>query len=430
MQIHVPTGKRSKGTAHVSGSFLCSIFLILLLVAPLAASPDDEKAHRAVNTFRNTLNETDDPWTRITEAPFASVPLTKKAVRVARRTLLQAHARRIQRQYEDLLKTRRITVDGTQMKFDYNIHGTLSENGRRLYLSLHGGGGTSAAVNDRQWENQKTLYEPGEGIYLAPRAPTNDWNLWHKSHIDDLFSELIEALLVLKNVNPNRVYLLGYSAGGDGVYQLAPRMADRWAAAAAMAGHPNDANPKGLRNVPFAIDVGARDDAYDRNEVAREWKSRLDQLRKADPEGYTHRVHVHKGVGHWMEGKEVESVRWLGKIIRNPHPKRVVWYQDNVLHERLYWLAVDRKDVDPGDLVIARYDNRTIQIEHCDLSSLRIRLNDRMMNLDKPVRVVHDGKTVFRGRVQRTIQTLADTLEERGDPATVYSSELRVNLDK
>jgi hypothetical protein len=47
-------------------------------------------------------------------------------------------------------------------------------------------------------------------------------------------------------------------------------MADRWAAAAAMAGHPNDADPKGLRNVSFAIDVGARDDAYDRNEVARE----------------------------------------------------------------------------------------------------------------------------------------------------------------
>jgi hypothetical protein len=60
------------------------------------------------------------------------------------------------------------------MKFDYNIHGTAPENGRRLYLSLYGGGGTSAAVNDRQWDNQNTLYEPEEGIYLAPRAPTND----------------------------------------------------------------------------------------------------------------------------------------------------------------------------------------------------------------------------------------------------------------
>jgi hypothetical protein len=108
----------------------------------------------------------------------------------------------------------------------------------------------------------------------------------------------------------------------------------------------------------------------------------------------------------------------------------VVWYQDNVLHERQYWLSVDRKDVEPGDQVVARYDNRTIRIERSDVSSLRIRLNDRMMNLDKPVRVMYDGKTVFRGRTPRTIQTLVQTIEERGDPAAVYSSELKIKLKK
>ena len=40
--------------------------------------------------------------------------------------------------------------------------------------------------------------------------------------------------IVFEDVDPNRVYLLGYSAGGDGVYQLAPRMADRFAAASMM----------------------------------------------------------------------------------------------------------------------------------------------------------------------------------------------------
>jgi hypothetical protein len=131
-----------------------------------------------------------------------------------------------------------------------------------------------------------------------------------------------------------------------------------------------------------------------------------------------------------MEGNEGASVRWLGRFSRNPHPQRVVWYQDNVLHERQYWLSVDRKDVEPGDQVVARYDNRTIRIERSDVSSLRIRLNDRMMNLDKPVRVMYDGKTVFRGRTPRTIQTLVQTIEERGDPAAVYSSELKIKLKK
>jgi poly(3-hydroxybutyrate) depolymerase len=49
---------------------------------------------------------------------------------------------------------------------------------------------------------------------------------------------------------------MGYSAGGDGVFQIAPRMADHWAAAAMMAGHPGDAAALNLRNLPFTIFMG------------------------------------------------------------------------------------------------------------------------------------------------------------------------------
>ena len=43
-------------------------------------------------------------------------------------------------------------------------------------------------------------------------------------------------MIAFYGVDSDRVYLMGYSAGGDGVYQVAPRMADRFAAAAMMAG--------------------------------------------------------------------------------------------------------------------------------------------------------------------------------------------------
>ena len=67
----------------------------------------------------------------------------------------------------------------------------------------------------------ETAVSSQEGIYLAPRAPTNTWNLWHQGHIDRMFMRLIENTVALQDVNPNRVYLMGYSAGGDGVYQVA-----------------------------------------------------------------------------------------------------------------------------------------------------------------------------------------------------------------
>jgi poly(3-hydroxybutyrate) depolymerase len=51
--------------------------------------------------------------------------------------------------------------------------------------------------------------------------------MWHQPHVDSLFSLFIKLADVYEGINTNRVYLTGYSAGGDGTYQLAPRMADR-----------------------------------------------------------------------------------------------------------------------------------------------------------------------------------------------------------
>ena len=169
------------------------------------------------------------------------------------------------------LKEEAFIVGDHTLKYLRRDFGQAPEGQKSLWISMHGGGGAPARVNDQQWRNQIKLYTLEEGIYIAPRAPTDTWNLWHQGHIDDLFDRLIETFVATEGVDPNRVYLLGYSAGGDGVYQLAPRMADRFAAASMMAGHPNNANPTSLRNLPFAIFMGGDDGAYNRNTVAQDW---------------------------------------------------------------------------------------------------------------------------------------------------------------
>ena len=150
--------------------------------------------------------------------------------------------------------------------------GSDPKTGRSLWISLHGGGSAPASVNDQQWRNQLQLYQPKEGYYVAPRAPTDSWNMWFKPHITPLFDRLIENFVVKHRVNPDKVYVLGYSAGGDGVYQIGPRMADRWAAASMMAGHPNDAKPDNLRNIGFGLFMGGNDSSYNRNGMAKTWK--------------------------------------------------------------------------------------------------------------------------------------------------------------
>ncbi len=242
--------------------------------------------------------------------PAKGAGLSREAAHEALNNLAQKKRGELQAQLKKEWAAKKVKIGDKVMKFDYRTFGEKPAAGWDFYISMHGGGGAPAQVNESQWRNQVRLYQPPNSIYLAPRAPTNTWNLWHQSHIDGLFERLILGAVLVKGANLDRVYLMGYSAGGDGVYQLAPRMADRLAAASMMAGHPNNASPLGLRNIGFTIHVGELDGGYKRNKVAAEWGKKLAALRKEDSNGYAHKVKLHKGMGHWMKLRDAESIEW------------------------------------------------------------------------------------------------------------------------
>jgi hypothetical protein len=196
-----------------------------------------------------------------------------------------------------------------------------------------------------------------------------------------------------------------------------------------MAGHPNDASPLGLRNLPFAIHVGANDGGYGRNKIAAQWGEKLDALAKADEGGYPHLVKLHEGKGHWMDREDAEAVPWMAQYTRDPNPKKVAWRQSGTTHDRFYWLAVPPGTAKGGSEVTASIKGQTITIEQAKgIERLVIRLNDAMIDLDKPVTVVSGGKTLYEGKPARTAATLAKTLAERGDPAAVYPAEIEVRM--
>uniref|UniRef100_UPI003216ABA4 hypothetical protein n=1 Tax=uncultured Draconibacterium sp. TaxID=1573823 RepID=UPI003216ABA4 len=334
------------------------------------------------------------------------------------------------KQYQSQWQNETLELGKYQLKFKYKKFGEKPPEGWSLYISMHGGGSAPAEVNDQQWENQKKLYEPAEGIYMAPRAPTNTWNLWHQAHVDTFFARFIELAIAFEDINTNRVYLTGYSAGGDGTYQLAPRMADELAAAAMMAGHPNDASPLGLRNLPFAIHMGAEDAAYKRNEIAAEWGKKLDDLQENDPDGYIHDVQIHEGMGHWMEKKDTVAIKWMAQFNRVAYPDKVVWKQSGVTRNRFYWLAVPEGKAVKDAEVVATRSGQTIEIVKADLvSELIIRLNDAMLDLDKKVNVVVNGTSVFNGVPKRSVSTIWKSLNERNDLQQVFCAEIKVSLE-
>ncbi|WP_338690458.1 transglutaminase domain-containing protein [Haloferula helveola] len=313
------------------------------------------------------------------------------------------------------------------LKWLEKTFGDAPADGRSLWISMHGGGGAPARVNDQQWQNQIRLYEPKEGIYVAPRAPTDTWNLWHQGHIDPMFSRLIEDMVALRGVNPDKVYLMGYSAGGDGVWQLGPRMADRFAAASMMAGHPNEAQLDGLRNLPFAIFMGGNDAAYDRNKIAAERSKRLDELHKADPEGYVHMSRIYPGLPHWMNRKDAEAVPWMAKFTREAWPKKIVWLQDDVTHDRFYWIQLPDGAAKKDQRIEATVDGQTVHLSGDVPKGTRLLLNDALIDLDQPVSVTVNDQPAKTFEPRRSVKVIEAALAARPDPKSCPTAEVILN---
>lgn len=353
----------------------------------------------------------------------AQQKLTKKAAAKLSTAVIQSVKASEQAKADSNWSNKLIKSGDKELKFEYKIFGEEPVDGRSLYISMHGGGNAPAELNDQQWRNQMVLYKPAEGVYVAPRAATNTWNLWHEEHIDDMFAELIRTAIITEGVNPNKVYIMGYSAGGDGTFQLAPRMADYWAASAMMAGHPGDASAVNLRNLPFAIYMGGKDAAFQRNEHAATWGKMLDSLSQAEPGSFIHETHIFPDMPHWMKQKDTIAVSWMAGFERNPLPSKVAWRQDDRTHSRFYWLAVPKDSEKAYATSVVSIEGNSITIEENDNETLYIHLNDGMLNLDKKVKVFYQGKEIFNAKVRRDASIIQETAA-RMDENLVFSARL------
>ena len=212
-----------------------------------------------------------------------------------------------------------LSHNGRTMRFLMERKGKPDKHGKYpLYIALHGGGGAPSAVNDEQWEQMFSYYKDSvkNGIYIACRGISDTWDLHFQRDSYPLYDRLIQDMIYLHDVDPNRVYLLGFSAGGDGVYQIAPRMADRFAAANMSSGHPNGVSLVNLFICPLSIQVGIRD-YYSRSGMrsvrGAEFEKLFATYSKRYGLSYKRRVLVHVPAGHNYVDNEVSYQSYVLK---------------------------------------------------------------------------------------------------------------------
>lgn len=360
--------------------------------------------------------------------PLSAQHLTKAQALQEAQTLATQWIADTQTRYHQAWQDHTLTINGKTMPFWHTTFGEKPADGYSLFISLHGGGNAPSQLNNSQWENQKVLYQPQNSVYLVPRAPYDDWDMWFKPDLDSFYTTLIQMCVAYLDVNPDKVYLIGYSAGGDGVWRMAPRMADTWAGASMMAGHPGDVSLLNLRNTPFMVWCGALDSAYNRNRECTLRGLELDSLHTQDPNGYLHETHIVAGKPHWMDLTDAAALPWLQQYQRNPYPTHIVWRQEEVTHPHFYWLTAPTEQLQRGKTVRLTLQGNTVTIQQCDYTQLTLHFNDQMVNLDKPITIRHNGKTLFKGKLPRTLTNLQTTLAERGDLRYMFPAKVTLQL--
>jgi hypothetical protein len=245
---------------------------------------------------------------------------------------------------------------------------------------------------------------------------------------------------------------MGYSMGGWGSCHLAPAIPDYWAAAASSAGAgfvgaTGRSPPDNLRNTPMMIQIGEKDHAFRRFRLSRDFARALQALHKKDPDGYTVKYREHKGKGHRINDRDTPG--WLSRFSRNPLPTKVVWQQNTptpgnsiaevteIMEARLayarhftrrsYWLRNDAPG--PFQRVVATRDGNTIRLSETKyLKRITLLLDDRLVDLDRPVTVRANGAVLVSQMVPRTVGTLISTLVPRGDRELTFCAELTVEV--
>ena len=230
-------------------------------------------------------------------------------------------------------------------------------------------------------------------------------------------------------------------------------------------------------HVPTLLQVGECDTAYNRHKIAVQYNQTL-QKRRADcqDDGYISECRVHSRAGHsyikdrgdvtapiiannstWVSGgakpgasadKSIQgnSIRWLHQYTRDPIPFHIIYEPNQPARAspRGHDLSKYHHYLD-FSILPGRYDAKVIEVSYLSNkitihrmgSALRILLDDRMVDMSKPVQILvlngaKDGTSkscsrsiTFRGPSRKTMNR---TLSQRVDFKYIFTNSVDINL--
>ena len=313
--------------------------------------------------------------------------------------------------------------------------GVKPAGGWPLVIAMHGGGGTTKEFNDSQWRHMQVYYRDHPEVsgyrYLALRAPNDEWNGFYDDSIAPLIQRLVRAQVLFEGVDPSAVHAIGYSHGGYGAFVIGPKLADLFASVHASASAPTDGETRlaNFANLQFSAMIGESDEAFGRVKRCRAFAAKIAGLaeRYADQGGpaYAAQTEVIEGKGHGgLPDRDLLARQLL--LRREVLPRHVIWEPSGADVMQQYWVSLSEPA--DGQRVEARIEGQRIVVTSSEGATVRLWLDERMLNLDMPITVSHNQR-VSEWRLRPNLATARESLQRWGDPERIFVASILLSND-
>ncbi|HRR82124.1 MAG TPA: hypothetical protein P5118_18230 [Planctomycetota bacterium] len=322
-----------------------------------------------------------------------------------------------------------------------------------LILAFHRDGETAK----EHYYNWETIAASDRAILFFPACPAKAG--WRPAHLNVVLSALRHATRIY-NIDTNRVYAAGTGSGGSLAWAAAVRWPDRFAALAVRNAPLDEVSRLYLRstvNLPTYLLVS-------QHAMPDVIGSHREAYKAMDDWGYDVQREEVPGYARNPSLPELNTkvIAWLESKARNPYTSRVRLVSFEAANAAAYWVAIERfaptvfdpdrrlsfraplgQEYSPeqmqmiylgemaktlGQVIAAVAPGNRINLVTKHIEELTVYLDDRMVDLEKPVRIVANGEVVFQGQAQRSIEQLFESARFHRDPRLCYAAAVRVKV--
>ncbi len=313
-----------------------------------------------------------------------------------------------------LILARASDIDGTLQYYMVNLPPDWDpQKAYPLFVVLHGTGPDhpmgypSYGLGPRDAAPEKK----GDADPMIRLTPWGRGNRgWRNDGERDLF-EAIADLRTFAQLDPDRWYLTGHSAGGDGAWAIVTRTPDLWAAAGMQSGSMISCPPSlgllaNMQYVPFHILIGEKDNLPNRIPDSKEAHRLLKEA------GGETRLLLLPDVGHYPlpESAYREEETWMRKYVRK-RPDRFSFTIDQSNHPGVWGVRIASRNRG-GRVLMAPWPRFDVTIQGADVAittrgieRLSVNLGDNGLRMRGKVKLTINGKVVYEGDARSEAMT-------------------------